>query len=101
MLAPNAGEKNVAGINLAFHKSFTSFVELNFLHIQIYSFVKYYFAGLFYDTVQNEIGAEMAYIEANKLNQQAAVAMARSLREEELAKQRSEQSESEASHKGR
>ena len=42
----------------------------------------------------------MAYIEANKLNQQAAVAVARALREEELAKQRVEHSESEASHKG-
>lgn len=57
--------------------------------------------GLFYDAVQNEIGAEMAYLEANKLNQQAAVAVARAIREEELAKQRAERSESEAeTHKG-
>lgn len=43
----------------------------------------------------------MAYLEANKLNQHAAVAAARALREEELAKQRAEQCESEAeTHKG-
>lgn len=42
--------------------------------------------GLFYDTVNNEIGAEMAYLEANKLNQSAAVAMARAQREEEIRK---------------
>jgi len=59
------------------------------------------YAGLFYDAVQNEIGAEMAYIEANKLNQQAAVAAARALREEEIARHRAERSESEAdTHKG-
>lgn len=43
----------------------------------------------------------MAYLEANKLNQHAAVAAARAIREEELAKQRAERSESEAeTHKG-
>ena len=51
---------------------------------------------MFYDAVQNEIGAEMAYMEANKLNQHAAVAAARILREEELAKQRAARCESEA-----
>jgi len=38
----------------------------------------------------------MAYMEANKLNQHAAVAAARILREEELAKQRAARCESEA-----
>ncbi|XP_060604496.1 cilia- and flagella-associated protein 70-like isoform X23 [Ruditapes philippinarum] len=69
--------------------------------VQPKSILAWTMLGLFYDAVQNEIGAEMAYIEANKLNQQAAVNMARALREEELAKQRVEHSESEASHKGR
>ncbi|XP_060604487.1 cilia- and flagella-associated protein 70-like isoform X14 [Ruditapes philippinarum] len=67
--------------------------------VQPKSILAWTMLGLFYDAVQNEIGAEMAYIEANKLNQQAAVNMARALREEELAKQRVEHSESEASHK--
>ncbi|KAL4238526.1 Cilia- and flagella-associated protein 70 [Mactra antiquata] len=67
--------------------------------VQPKSILAWTMLGLFYDTVQNEIGAEMAYIEANKLNQQAAVSAARSLRDEEINKQRSEQSESEASHK--
>ena len=62
------------------------------------------FSGLFYDAVQNEIGAEMAYMEANKLNQAAAIAMARSLRDEELAKERREKGEADESesdgHKG-
>jgi len=39
--------------------------------------------GLFYDAVPNEIGAEMAYLEANKLNMAKAAAIARALREEE------------------
>lgn len=60
--------------------------------------------GLFYDAIQNEIGAEMAYLEANKLNQSAAVAMARSVREEELAKERRERGEADETesngHKG-
>ena len=60
--------------------------------------------GLFYDAVQNEIGAEMAYLEANKLNQQAAVAEARAQREEELARERKEKGEPDESeadtHKG-
>ena len=48
-------------------------------------FCMWYFpgTGLFYDAVNNEIGAEMAYLEANKLNQAAAVAEAKALREEE------------------
>ena len=54
--------------------------------------------------MQNEIGAEMAYLEANKLNQAAAIAMARVLREEELAKERREKGETEETesdgHKG-
>lgn len=69
--------------------------------VQPRSILAWTMLGLFYDAVQNEIGAEMAYIEANKLNQQAAVAAARAVREEELAKQRPEHSESETSHKGR
>ncbi|WAR19559.1 CFA70-like protein, partial [Mya arenaria] len=64
-------------------------------NVQPRSILAWTMLGLFYDTVQNEIGAEMAYIEANKLNQQAAVAVARALREEELSKQRVERSESE------
>lgn len=44
--------------------------------------------GLFYDAVNNEIGAEMAYLEANKLNQSKAVSLARMAREEEQAKER-------------
>ncbi|XP_048244462.1 cilia- and flagella-associated protein 70-like isoform X2 [Haliotis rufescens] len=44
--------------------------------------------GLYYDSVSNEIGAEMAYLEANKLNQVAAVATARALREEEMERDR-------------
>ncbi|XP_053401249.1 cilia- and flagella-associated protein 70-like isoform X9 [Mercenaria mercenaria] len=67
--------------------------------VQPKSILAWTMLGLFYDAVQNEIGAEMAYIEANKLNQQAAVNAARALKEEELAKQRVEHSESEASHK--
>ena len=59
---------------------------------------------MFYDAVQNEIGAEMAYMEANKLNQAAAIAMARSLRDEEMAKERREKGEADESesdgHKG-
>ena len=62
------------------------------------------YPGLFYDAIQNEIGAEMAYMEANKLNQSAAVAMARAIREEELAKERRERGETEETesdgHKG-
>ncbi|KAK3801767.1 hypothetical protein RRG08_048354 [Elysia crispata] len=38
--------------------------------------------GLFYDAVPNEIGAEMAYLEANKLNLAKASALARAAREE-------------------
>lgn len=38
--------------------------------------------------MSNEIGAEMAYLEANKLNQAAAVATARALREEEMERDR-------------
>lgn len=40
--------------------------------------INIYFIGLFYDTVNNEIGAEMAYLEANKLNQANAWSGARS-----------------------
>ncbi|OWF40657.1 Tetratricopeptide repeat protein 18 [Mizuhopecten yessoensis] len=42
--------------------------------------------GLFYDTVNNEIGAEMAYIEANKLNQAAAWSSVRQQRDDEMVK---------------
>ena len=46
----------------------------------------------------------MAYMEANKLNQSAAVAMARAIREEELAKERRERGETDETesdgHKG-
>lgn len=75
---------------------------INELRIAIFIRLPHFLcAGLFYDAVQNEIGAEMAYIEANKLNQQAAVAAARALREEEIARHRAERSESEAdTHKG-
>ncbi|RUS91269.1 hypothetical protein EGW08_000981 [Elysia chlorotica] len=38
--------------------------------------------GLFYDAVPNEIGAEMAYLEANKLNLAKASALARAARDE-------------------
>ena len=42
-------------------------------------------AGLFYDGIGNEIGTEMAMLEANKLNQGAAVAAAQARRDEEMA----------------
>nr|XP_022331661.1 cilia- and flagella-associated protein 70-like isoform X21 [Crassostrea virginica] len=55
--------------------------------------------GLFYDAVNNEIGAEMAYLEANKLNQAAAVAEAKALREEErLARGEHESEDKEIDH---
>ncbi|CAC5385599.1 Cilia- and flagella-associated protein 70 [Mytilus coruscus] len=63
--------------------------------------------GLFYDAVNNEIGAEMAYLEANKLNQSKAVAIARASREEEQVKEREargqeaeEKGEADGSHAG-
>ncbi|XP_033734255.1 cilia- and flagella-associated protein 70-like isoform X5 [Pecten maximus] len=60
--------------------------------------------GLFYDTVNNEIGAEMAYIEANKLNQAAAWSSVRQQREEEMAKDKKDMDvtgeELEAPHPG-
>ncbi|KAL5008723.1 hypothetical protein ScPMuIL_014304 [Solemya velum] len=46
--------------------------------------------GLFYDSVNNEIGAEMAYLEASKMNQGAAVAKAKLLREAEAVDRHSE-----------
>ncbi|XP_056020638.1 cilia- and flagella-associated protein 70-like isoform X4 [Ostrea edulis] len=55
--------------------------------------------GLFYDAVNNEIGAEMAYLEANKLNQAAAVAEAKALREEEIVKDRLARGEHESEDK--
>ncbi|KAK3092740.1 hypothetical protein FSP39_006770 [Pinctada imbricata] len=55
--------------------------------------------GLFYDTVNNEIGAEMAYLEANKLNQAAAVAEAKALRDEEIARERAARGEPEHDEK--
>ncbi|XP_035827894.1 cilia- and flagella-associated protein 70 isoform X2 [Aplysia californica] len=44
--------------------------------------------GLFYDAVPNEIGAEMAYLEANKLNLAKAAALARAARDEEEEKRK-------------
>ena len=41
--------------------------------------------GLFYDGIGNEIGAEMATMEANKLNKMAAIAEAKAARDEEQA----------------
>lgn len=46
--------------------------------------------GLFYDSVNNEIGAEMAYMEGSKMNQSAAVAKAKLLQEAETADRQSE-----------
>ncbi len=39
------------------------------------------FPGLFYDGIGNEIGTEMALLEANKLNMQCALAEAKAIRE--------------------
>ena len=50
----------------------------------------YFFTGLFYDTISNDIGAEMAYLEANKLNVAYAASIARAAREEEQEKERKE-----------
>lgn len=50
--------------------------------------------------MNNEIGAEMAYLEANKLNQSKAVAIARASREDEQAKEREARGQ-EAEEKGR
>ncbi|XP_052698028.1 cilia- and flagella-associated protein 70-like isoform X9 [Crassostrea angulata] len=55
--------------------------------------------GLFYDAVNNEIGAEMAYLEANKLNQAAAVAEAKALREDDVTKERLARGEHESEDK--
>ncbi|KAL8611122.1 hypothetical protein ACOMHN_064412 [Nucella lapillus] len=46
--------------------------------------------GLFYDAISNNIGAEMAYLEANKLNVSQAASIARAAREEEMEKERKE-----------
>lgn len=56
--------------------------------------------GLFYDAVNNEIGAEMAYLEANKLNQAAAVAEAKALRDDDVTKERLARGEHESEDKG-
>ncbi|XP_041353572.1 cilia- and flagella-associated protein 70-like isoform X3 [Gigantopelta aegis] len=50
--------------------------------------------GLYYDAVSNEIGAEMAYMEANKLNNQAAVSAAKDVREDEVDKEKEEKKDS-------
>nr|XP_034323986.1 cilia- and flagella-associated protein 70 isoform X28 [Crassostrea gigas] len=55
--------------------------------------------GLFYDAVNNEIGAEMAYLEANKLNQAAAVAEAKALRDDDMTKERLARGEHESEDK--
>jgi len=47
-------------------------------------------AGLFYGTTGNEIGAEMALNEANKLNMAAAVALAKAMKEEAVAHEAAE-----------
>jgi hypothetical protein len=47
-------------------------------------------SGLFYDAISNDIGAEMAYMEANKLNMAKAAAIARAAREEEQEKEKKE-----------
>ncbi|KAL3873547.1 hypothetical protein ACJMK2_036646 [Sinanodonta woodiana] len=67
--------------------------------VQPNSILAWTMLGLFYDTVNNEIGAEMAYLEANKLNQAAAAALVRAQHEEELAKEHPPSEESEAEHK--
>ena len=55
--------------------------------------------GLFYDAVSNEIGAEMAYMEANKLNNQAAVSAARDARDDDQEKGEKEKGEKEKGEK--
>lgn len=53
----------------------------------LFSFHKHtWSSGLFYDAISNDIGAEMAYLEANKLN----VAQARALLEAEMEKEKKE-----------
>ncbi|XP_076464163.1 cilia- and flagella-associated protein 70-like isoform X2 [Babylonia areolata] len=46
--------------------------------------------GLFYDAISKDIGAEMAYLEANKLNVSQAASIARAAREEEQERERKE-----------
>ncbi|XP_076442365.1 cilia- and flagella-associated protein 70-like isoform X3 [Babylonia areolata] len=55
--------------------------------------------GLFYDAISNDIGAEMAYLEANRLNMAHAAAIARAAREEEQEKERKEKEEKEKAEK--
>ncbi|CAG2258081.1 Cilia- and flagella-associated protein 70 [Mytilus edulis] len=78
-----------------------------FWYVDYCPFRTIYFLGLFYDAVNNEIGAEMAYLEANKLNQSKAVAIARASREDDQAKEREargqeaeEKGEADGSHAG-
>lgn len=66
----------------------------------VFQKVRFSVAGLFYDAVNNEIGAEMAYLEANKLNQAAAVAEAKALRDDEVTKERLARGEHESEDKG-
>lgn len=55
-----------------------------------------FFTGLFYDAISNDIGAEMAYLEANKLNIAQAASIARSAREEEQERDRKEKEKDKA-----
>ncbi|KAK7103908.1 hypothetical protein V1264_018705 [Littorina saxatilis] len=52
--------------------------------------------GLFYDTISNDIGAEMAYLEANKLNIGQAASIAR---DEEQEKEKKEKEKAERAEK--
>ena len=59
-----------------------------------------FLTGLFYDAISNDIGAEMAYLEANKLNVAQAASIARAAREEEQEKERKEKAEKEKDLEG-
>lgn len=62
----------------------------HFLGVQIIFDDMYLSAGLYYDGINNEIGTEMSMLEANKINQEMAVAAAHARRDQEmLAKEKS------------
>ncbi|KAL8608639.1 hypothetical protein ACOMHN_002868 [Nucella lapillus] len=56
--------------------------------------------GLFYDAISNDIGAEMAYLEANKLNIAHAASIARAAREEEQERERREKEKEKDKERG-
>ena len=56
---------------------------LNHLNTTLLDMWCFHLSGLFYDGIGNEIGGEMALLEANKLNKAAAIAAAKAAREEE------------------